>query len=112
MNTKSRNLASGKPKTDPPLSGFQGTRVSLLSVVVCATVLAVGAVFFVWQRYQYIRLGFEVAELRREKAQLEMLIEPLAVEVEYLSRLERIDGIARGKLGMRPPKPGQVTILE
>ena len=85
---------------------------SLLPVVAGASILALAAVFFVWQRHQHVQLGFEVAKLRREKARLEELIEPLVVEVEYLSRLERIDAIARKKLGLRAPEPGQITILE
>lgn len=81
-------------------------------VVACALVLSIGAVFFVWQRYQFIRLGFTVNQLRDRKAALEERIEPLQVEVEYLSRLERIDALAREQLGMRPPQPSQVIVIE
>jgi cell division protein FtsL len=81
-------------------------------VVACALVLSVGAVFYVWQRYQFVRLGFTVHKLRGEKAALEERIEPLRVEVEYLSRLERIDALAREQLGMRPPLPSQVIVIE
>ena len=85
---------------------------SVLPVVICATVLALGAVFFVWQRHQHVQLGFEVAKLRRAKAALEEMIEPLTVEVEYLSRLERIDTLARKRLGLRQPTPNQITVME
>jgi cell division protein FtsL len=81
-------------------------------VVACALVLAVGAVFFVWQRYQFVRLGFTVNKLREQRGALVERIEPLRVEVEYLSRLERIDSIARTQLGMRPPAPSQVILIE
>jgi cell division protein FtsL len=83
-----------------------------LLVVACALVLSIGAVFFVWQRYQFIRLGFTVNKLREQRAALVERIEPLRVEVEYLSRLERIDALARQQLGMRPPAPSQVILIE
>jgi cell division protein FtsL len=96
-----------------PLSYVRMRRASTaVLVVACALVLSVGAVFFVWQRYQFIRLGFAVHKLRGERAALEERIEPLRVEVEYLSRLERIDALAREQLGMRPPAPSQVIVIE
>jgi len=83
----------------------------LTLVLVCAMVLTVGAVFFVWQRYQFVRLGFEVNKLRSEKARLEESIEPLTLEVRYLSRPARISELARAQ-GLRPPRLEQVVILE
>jgi len=83
----------------------------VILVVLCAVVLTFGALFYLWQRYQFIRLGFEVAELRARKAALEERIEPLVVEAEYLSRLERIERIARESLGLRPPAPSQVLLM-
>ena len=88
------------------------TGASAVLVVLCAVVIAAGGLFYLWQRYQFTRLGFEVAQLRQRKAELEERIEPLQVEVDYLSRLERIDTLAREQLGMRPPAPGQVIVLE
>jgi len=102
-----------KPATSQQTSHpDRGQNSTLIPLLVCALLISLGAIFFVWQRYQYVRLGFEVAELRREKARLETTIEPLIVEVEYLSRLERIDKLAREKLGMRAPQPNQVLVLE
>jgi cell division protein FtsL len=89
-----------------------GQASSVVLVVLCAVVLTVGAVFYLWQRYQFVHLGYEVNQLRAEKARLEEAIEPLEVEVHYLSRLERIDELARTRLGMNPPLPSQVIVLE
>lgn len=98
---------------NPTLSAIRTRRASTaVLVVACAFVLSVGAVFFVWQRYQFIRLGFTVHNLREQRAALIDKIEPLRVEAEYLSRLERIDALARQQLGMRPPTPSQVIVIE
>lgn len=81
-------------------------------VLLCAAVLTVGAVFYLWQRYQFVSLGYEVNRLRAAKTRLREVIEPLEVEAAYLSRLERIDALARKEQGMRPPRPAQVILLE
>ena len=87
------------------------TRSMVVPMVLCATILTLGALFFVWQRYQFLRLGFTVAELRQRKAVLQDLIEPLEIEVEYLSRPERIESLATKQLGLRVPQPSQVRTL-
>jgi cell division protein FtsL len=94
-----------------PLPRFRSGASAAL-VVACAIVIAAGGLFYLWQRFQFTKLGFEVARLRQVKAQLEERLEPLQVEVDYLSRLERVDKLAREQLGMRPPTPGQVIQLE
>ena len=83
-------------------------RASMGLAVLCAIVLTMGALFYVWQRYQFTRLGFELGQLRARKAQLEARLEPLEVEASYLARPERIHTLATGELGMRPPRAGQV----
>ena len=81
-------------------------------LLLCAGVMTFGALFYLWQRYQFVRLGYEVEAMRKSKARLEEQIEPLDVEAAYLSRMERIDALARGQLGMRAPSPSQVIVLE
>jgi cell division protein FtsL len=102
-------MSEPTPLARPPR--FRSGASSVL-VVLCAFVIAAGGLFYLWQRFQFTKLGFEVARLRQQKTQLEERIEPLQVEVDYLSRLERIDTLAREQLGMRAPAPGQVIVLE
>jgi cell division protein FtsL len=96
----------------PRLPASLGSLPYLALLVLCAAVLTFGAVFYLWQRYQFVRLGYEVETLRAARTRLVEAIEPLEVEVHYLSRLERIDALARTRLGMRPPRPDQVIVLE
>ena len=84
---------------------------SVVPMVLCAAILTLGALFFLWQRYQFVRLGFSVAGLRQQKAVLEEAIEPLEIEVDYLSRPQRIEAIATGRLRMRLPRPSQVRTM-
>lgn len=84
---------------------------SVVPVVLCAAILTLGALFFLWQRYQFVRLGFTVVELRQRKAALQDAIEPLEIEVDYLSRPERIEALAIQRLRMRLPRPSDVRTL-
>ena len=96
----------------PMLSGARPRGAALGMIVACAFLLTLGGLAFVWQRYEFVRLGFEVGDLRQRQTQLQERIGPLAIEVEYLSRPERIEAIARRRLGMRPPLPSDVILLE
>lgn len=96
----------------PRLPGLLRSAPYAVLLLLCAGVMTFGALFYLWQRYQFVRLGYEVEALRKSKARLEVQIEPLEVEAAYLSRMERIDALARGRLGMRAPSPAQVIVLE
>ncbi len=85
---------------------------TLLLVVVCVAILTLGGLFFVWQRFQFVRLGFEVSELRQREDRLREEIAPLEVEAQYLARPERIEILAHERLGMRRPLPSQIIVLE
>ena len=75
-------------------------------------VLTLAALFFIWQRYQFVRLGIEVSALRQQHAVLSEELEPFKVEAEYLSRPERIERLAKERLGMSVPNPSQVIVIE
>lgn len=98
--------------TRPRLSAVRPRGAALLAVLAGAALVTLGALFLVWQRYEFVRLGFQVGALRQRQAELEQRIRPLEVEAEYLSRPERIEAIARERLGLRPPAPGQVIVIE
>lgn len=96
----------------PSLSKALRSGASMMLVVLCAAVLTFGAVFYLWQRYQFVRLGYEVETPRAQRARLEAGIEPLQVEADFLSRPGRIGRLARERLGMQRPVPSQVIVLE
>ncbi|MDH4225315.1 MAG: cell division protein FtsL, partial [Deltaproteobacteria bacterium] len=77
-----------------------------------AAILTAGGVFYVWQRYMFVRLGFEVSALRQQQTRLREQLDPLEVEVDFLTRPEQIEAAARKKLNMRLPDPSQVHIVE
>lgn len=55
-----------------------------------------------WQRNQMIYIGYEIEQLKEEKAALLRVQKELLVEAESLSAMERIERIAVEQLAMKP----------
>jgi cell division protein FtsL len=74
-------------------------------------VLAV-ALLIVWQHVYAVRLGYEIERLRGHQAALVQAHKELKLEMGKLRSIRRVEEIARKRLGMIPPRAGQVTIVE
>lgn len=70
------------------------------------------AVVYVWQSVNVIRLGYDVEQLKKEKARLVKMNEMLKIEVATLTSPDRIERIARARLGMRTPEDSQVVLVK
>jgi len=68
-----------------------------------------GAFFFhLWVRIQITDTGYKIQEISRLEESLVRMQEKLIVKEEVLHSPERIDRIARDRLGMAPLRPDQV----
>lgn len=83
----------------------------ILAMVATGGLLVLAALLYVFLHIQVVRLGYEVEQLRRERAALVEQGKVLALEVGALRAVKRVDGIARGELGMVTPEPGQVIVV-
>jgi cell division protein FtsL len=79
-------------------------------VGLCLLFLA-GALFYVWQHVYVVRQGYELERLRETHAKLVQENKLLRLEAGQLRSLRRVEEIARVRLGMVTPKPGQVVLL-
>ncbi len=70
-----------------------------------------GALFYVWQHTQAVRLGYEIERLRETRAALEQEHKSLRLEIGQLRSLRRVEEVARTRLGMVTPKPGQIVLI-
>jgi cell division protein FtsL len=76
--------------------------------LVCGTLLVVPLLAYVWQRIDFIRTSYRVESLRKEKSALEDLNRQLTVERSHLLAPDRIETMARRRLGMVEPDPRMV----
>lgn len=76
-----------------------------------AAVFVLGLLFYGWQQYRYLQLGYEIESLEKKKQELLAYRQELVLERDTLAREERIDFIARTQLGMVLAAPGQIVTL-
>jgi len=79
-------------------------------VGLCLVVLA-GALFHVWHHIHVVRQGYELERLRAMHAKLVQENKTLRLEAGQLRSLRRVEDIARTRLGMAAPRPGQVILV-
>lgn len=70
-----------------------------------------GALCYVWQHTRVVRLGYEIERLRETRAALEQEHKTLRLEMGQLRSLRRVEEVARTRLGMVTPKPGQIVLI-
>jgi cell division protein FtsL len=80
----------------------------------CFSLLGLGVLVFLfvllfaWQHFQCVRYGYQIEQLKAEYATLEEQNHQLRLEQAALDDPERIDTLARNRLGMVSPSPQQV----
>ncbi|HEX9860317.1 MAG TPA: cell division protein FtsL [Nitrospirota bacterium] len=79
----------------------------LFGIMVCSFL-----VLYVWQRVNVIRVGYEVEELKKEKAELSKSREMLNIEAATLTSPDRVERIATASLGMKVPEECQVVLVK
>jgi cell division protein FtsL len=76
-----------------------------------AVLFGLGVLLYGWQQYRWIQLGYEIAGLQKQKEELLSYQNNLIVERDTVTQFERVDWIARNKLGMVQAAPGQIVTL-
>jgi cell division protein FtsL len=80
----------------------------------CFSLLGMGVLVFLfmllfaWQHFQCVRYGYQIEQIKAECATLEDQNHQLRLEQAALADPERIDTLARTRLGMVSPRPQQV----
>ncbi|MAE06658.1 MAG: cell division protein FtsL [Nitrospinota bacterium] len=77
----------------------------------CIGALAVSALALAWPHLEMVRIGYEAARLTAERNALSQERRVLRVEAAALRQLDRIEAIARNKLGMVFPDKDQVVYV-
>jgi cell division protein FtsL len=80
----------------------------------CYSLLGLGILVFLFcllfarQHFEHIRYGYQIQELKGQRAALEEWNRQLRLDEASLADPQRIDAYARQKLGLAPPAPQQV----
>ena len=80
-----------------------------LAVGVCFVAVVL---FAAWQNVTQLRYGYEIEQMRKERAEERDLNRHLRLEIETLSAPERIERLATAELGLAPPAAVGVEMIE
>jgi len=73
-------------------------------------IVALGiALCLVWIRLQLVNTGYEISAARQLERRLEQEQRELRIEAATLTSPRRLETVARTRLGMGPPAPGQIV---
>lgn len=112
----SASMTRRVPRREPPTLkcqrvGGSPAQVTLVYII-GAAVVVVALLFCVWSRVQVVKQGYALSELAREIKDLNAAQEELKAQAAGLRSPERIEAIARQKLGMQLPTPEQIKTVE
>ena len=85
---------------------------ALLPVIIILAALVIATLFYVWCRLQAVRMGYDQSRVTAGLQQLEKENEELRGEAARLKSPERIERLARERLGLGYPSPEQIRILD
>lgn len=74
-------------------------------------ILVSGALFYIWPHVRIIRMGYECERLENMHQAMIQTNKVLRLEVASLKSLERIERIARERLGLTFPDDDQIVIF-
>ena len=105
-------MSEAVSQTAVKITGFSFYRPRLSSVFVAILLVSLLSLLFVWSRIHAINLEYGISSLERDIRGHEQQIKELKIEAAFLARDERIEQLARKKLGLRTPSPGQIIRVE
>ena len=111
MATKAKKKRSkAKPKLRQGRS--KGRRWAGAPRFVCLVViLSLAGLTYAWSAYRVVQLGYRISRLETEQARAHDLNRKLRIELVSLRSPERIEKIAKTKLGLINPPADRVVIL-
>ena len=90
---------------------FYVTSREFRMVLVAVAGLMIGAMAFVWSNIRLVGLAYEHQVLNREHRDLLRENHLLRVERESLRSLDRIQLLAKNKVGLKEPQSGQIITV-
>ncbi len=79
--------------------------------VALSCLLVALALLLVWQRLRVVQLGYVLSTAAKLERRLEQTNRELKLELASLTAPERLETMARRRLGLRDPETGQVVVL-
>ena len=84
------------------------SRLALLLALLAVGLASAGLTFYLWHLNEMTRLGYETSRLEEEIGRIQEEVQKLETRKAGLLTPDRVEKIARQKLRLTDPQPGQV----
>jgi cell division protein FtsL len=101
----------GAKRERVPRHEYKRNRRHFVCVAGLALVLVGVVLVHVWLRLQVVKTGYVLATATKLQARLEQENRELQIELATLTSPDRLESLARRRLGLVPPEKGQVIVL-
>lgn len=91
-----------------PAQLLRGTLQSFHTLILLAGLVTFGCLLYLWQWMNFLQLSYQVQHLEKDHQKLAVRLEMLRVEVDFLSRPERLETVALDEMHMRLPSQAQL----
>ncbi len=98
-------------RQDPVDSRPTDLRRNVFFPVLLSCLLVALALLLVWQRLRVVQLGYVLSTASKLERRLEQENRELRLELATLTARERVETMARKRLGLRDPHAKQVVLL-
>jgi cell division protein FtsL len=105
-----RGIHSAKPERIDR-AGRKRRRRHIIAFAFLALCLVAVALLHVWLRLQVVHMGYVLSTTSKLQNQLEQENRELKVELATLTSPDRLEAMARKRLGLVSPDKGQVIVL-
>ena len=110
LGAQSRTL-TGAGRERPARKSRAGQRRNIFLLVALGVAL-IGLVWLhVWLRLQVVRMGYVLSTTSKLQSRLEQENRELKIELATMTSPDRLDSLARRRLGLQQPEKGQVIVL-
>ena len=103
-------IQSGKPER-MDRAGRKRRRRHVVALTLLAFCLVGVALLHVWLRLQVVHMGYVLSTTSKLQNQLEQENRELKIELATLTSPDRLEAMARKRLGLVSPDKGQVIVL-
>lgn len=86
-----------------------GERRLAAAITLAVLMVIAGSLALVWVRLQTVHAGYDLSAARHLAHHLEQEQRELEIEIATLTSPRRLERVARERLGMAPPAPGQIV---
>ena len=107
VSVSSRVTSSSKRERVDRTRGRQGIIVSTLLALGLIGVLLV----HVWLRLQVVHMGYVLSTATKLQSRLEQENRELKIDLATMTSPDRLEALARRRLGLVPPEKGQIIVL-